>query len=125
VSYYKNKSGGTRIRCEMEIKEFRIACGEAVGLGDIGRKEWERPGKALVPPGISWSKGMFAPRGPRHVDGTAYSESNVVSISSGRSRLASASFGFGRRSAQKRHRPVYIEEIFQPKDLFAGWDLEA
>ena len=62
MSYYKNKSGGTRIRREMEIKEFRVACGEAVGLGDISREEWERPGKALVPPGTSWSEGMFAAR---------------------------------------------------------------
>jgi len=46
----------------MEIKEFRIACGEFVGLGDIGRTEWEKPGWALVPYGTLWSEGMFAAR---------------------------------------------------------------
>ena len=64
MDYFKNrKSGATRLRREMEVKEFRVACGEFVGLSDIGRKEWERPGKALIPCGIPWAEGMFAARG--------------------------------------------------------------
>jgi phage repressor protein C with HTH and peptisase S24 domain len=63
MGYFRNrKSGGTRLRREMEIKEFRVACGEFVGLSDISRKDWEKPGKALVPLGASWAAGMFAAR---------------------------------------------------------------
>ena len=46
----------------MEIKEFRIACGDFIGLTDVNRNEWEKPGKAVVPGGVSWSEGMFAAR---------------------------------------------------------------
>jgi hypothetical protein len=47
----------------MEIKEFRVACGEFVGLSDMSRKEWEKPGRALVPDGFPWAAEMFAVRG--------------------------------------------------------------
>jgi peptidase S24-like protein len=46
----------------MEIKEFLVACGEPVGLSDVKRKRWERPGMALVPIGIPYADGMFAVR---------------------------------------------------------------
>ena len=63
MGYFRNRtSGGTRLRREMEIKEFRVACGEFAGLSDIRRKDWERTGKALVPYGASWAAGMFAAR---------------------------------------------------------------
>jgi hypothetical protein len=51
-----------RLRREMEIKEFRVACGEFAGFGDMSRTEWERPGRALVPDGVPWASGMFAVR---------------------------------------------------------------
>ena len=63
MSYFRNRiSGSTRIRREMEIKEFRVACGKFVGLSDLGRNEWEKPGKALVPLGVPWAVDMFAVR---------------------------------------------------------------
>lgn len=63
MGYSKNReSGGIRLRREMEIKEFRVACGEFVGLSDVSRRDWEKPGKALVPHGASWAADMFAAR---------------------------------------------------------------
>ena len=63
MAYFRNrKSGATRLRREMEIKEFRVACGEFVGLSDMSRKEWERPGSAFVPDGLPWAAKMFAVR---------------------------------------------------------------
>jgi hypothetical protein len=62
MGYFQSNSGATRIYREMEIKEFRVACGEFVGSGDMSRKEWEKPGRALVPNGVRWSEGMFAAR---------------------------------------------------------------
>jgi hypothetical protein len=62
MDYFRNRSGAARIRLEIDIMQFRVACGRAVGIGDISRKEWENPGRALVPPGIQWSEGMFAVR---------------------------------------------------------------
>lgn len=47
---------------EVEIVEFRVACGTFVGLSDIDHDEWERPGNALLPAGISWAPGTFAAR---------------------------------------------------------------
>ena len=55
-------SGPAERRREMEIKEFLVACGEPVGLSDIERELWEKPGMALVPTGIRYADGMFAVR---------------------------------------------------------------
>lgn len=62
INFKSPKSSATQIQREMEIKEFRIACGEFVGLGDISRAEWEKQGMALVLFGVAWSVGMFAAR---------------------------------------------------------------
>ncbi len=68
--------GSARIRREMDIKEFRVACGNAIGLGDISRDEWETPGTALVPDRLPWASGMFTAKArgdsmePRICDGT-------------------------------------------------------
>jgi phage repressor protein C with HTH and peptisase S24 domain len=45
---------------EMEIKRFRIACGEFIGVSDVDREELEKPGVALVPKGFRYDEGMFA-----------------------------------------------------------------
>jgi len=63
MNYFPNRGpGSTRRRREMEIKEFRVACGEFIGLSDVGWNEWEKAGKALVPLGVSWTEGIFAAR---------------------------------------------------------------
>jgi hypothetical protein len=49
-------------RREMEIKEFRVACGEFMSLSDTSRKEWEKPRRAFVPDGFPWAAEMFAVR---------------------------------------------------------------
>ena len=46
----------------MDVRAFRVACGEFIGMGDLGREEWEQPGKALVPLGIPYAEGMIAAR---------------------------------------------------------------
>jgi hypothetical protein len=62
TDFNKCKPGATHIRREMEIKEFRVACGEFAGLSDMVRKEWEMPGNASIPSGIPWVANMFAAR---------------------------------------------------------------
>src|SRR6266853_4379494 len=70
------KLGPAQRRHEMEVKAFRIACGEFIGVSDVAREELERPGMALVPQGISYAEGMFAARArgssmePKIDDGT-------------------------------------------------------
>jgi hypothetical protein len=67
MSHFRNRgSSRTLCRLEMDIEEFRVACGEFIGLGDMGRNEWEKPGKAVAPAGISWTEGMFAARARGH-----------------------------------------------------------
>ena len=60
MAYFRNRK--SHLRREIEIKEFRVACGEFVGLSDMSRKEWEKPGRALVPDGFRWAADMFAVR---------------------------------------------------------------
>ena len=63
MGYFRNHLPSPTPNCkEMEIKEFRVACGEFIGVGDMSRKERERPGWALVPNGVPWAVGMFAVR---------------------------------------------------------------
>ena len=47
---------------EAEIKRFRVACGDFIGLSDVSREEWEIPGTALVPNDIPFKEGTFAVR---------------------------------------------------------------
>jgi hypothetical protein len=71
MAYFRNrKSGATRLRREMEIKEFRVACGEFVGLSDMSRKEWERPGSAFVPDGLPWARKNVCGTRPWRFHGT-------------------------------------------------------
>jgi hypothetical protein len=49
-------------RHEMEIKDFRIACGEFIGVSDMDKEELVKPGVALVPPGIPYAEGMYVAR---------------------------------------------------------------
>jgi hypothetical protein len=61
MDYFENQGPTpTLLGPEMEVKEFRIACGEFIGIGDVSRDELEKPGTALVPHGISFAKDMFA-----------------------------------------------------------------
>jgi hypothetical protein len=59
----------------MEVKDFRFACGEFVGISDLEREELEKPGTAIAPPGVPYAEGMFAARGrgdsmePRIING--------------------------------------------------------
>lgn len=63
-------------RREMEIKGFRIACGEFISITEVDKETLEEPGMALVPPGVPYTEGMFAARGlggsmePKILDGT-------------------------------------------------------
>jgi hypothetical protein len=66
MRFFGNQSGSAHLRREMEIKEFCVACGNFIGLGDMDRNEWERPGTALVPPGIPYAEGIFAVRARGH-----------------------------------------------------------
>jgi len=38
----------------MEVKAFRFACGDFIGVGDVEKEELERPGWALVPKGCRY-----------------------------------------------------------------------
>jgi phage repressor protein C with HTH and peptisase S24 domain len=63
VRRFRNQMfGTTQSRREMEVKGFRIACGEFIGVSDVREEELEQPGMALVPQGIRYAKGMFAAR---------------------------------------------------------------
>ena len=44
----------------MEVKAFRVACGEFISNSDLYAQEWEKAGFAAVPDGIRYRKGMFA-----------------------------------------------------------------
>jgi phage repressor protein C with HTH and peptisase S24 domain len=60
----------------MEVKAFRIACGLFLDVSDTDRADLEKPGWALIPKGIPYSKNVFAARGigtsmqPRIPDGS-------------------------------------------------------
>lgn len=57
---FKNQKLLAQLRQEMEIKPFRVACGEFIGERNAEWDELEGLGFALVPPGIRWTKDMFA-----------------------------------------------------------------
>jgi SOS-response transcriptional repressor LexA len=46
----------------MEVAAFRVACGEFIAMGDVGKQELERPGRALVPERCPYKEGMFTAR---------------------------------------------------------------
>jgi hypothetical protein len=62
-------------RREMEVKGFRVACGEFISNSELDRAEWEKPGVALIPDGIGYEEGIFTARAwgksmdPRVADG--------------------------------------------------------
>jgi hypothetical protein len=76
MRFRDQRLGAVRPCREMEVKGFRIACGEFIGVSDVDGEELEKPGTALVPQGIPWAEGMFAARGrgtsmePKISDGT-------------------------------------------------------
>jgi phage repressor protein C with HTH and peptisase S24 domain len=47
----------------MEVKDFRVACGEFIDVSDLEGEELEKPGTAIVPAEIPWATGMFTVRG--------------------------------------------------------------
>jgi phage repressor protein C with HTH and peptisase S24 domain len=46
----------------MEVKDFRVACGDFIDVGDVEREQMERPGRAIVPPGVPYAERMFTVR---------------------------------------------------------------
>src|SRR5260370_39422596 len=62
AAFRNQRLGAAQPRREMEVKSFRIACGEFIGVSDVDREELEKPGMALVPQGIPAAAGMFAAR---------------------------------------------------------------
>ena len=68
-------NGGSHRRREMEVKDFRVACGEFIDVSDLEREQMERPGTAIVPPGVPYAERMFTVRGlgesmePRIING--------------------------------------------------------
>jgi hypothetical protein len=46
----------------LRSKNFEWLAASLSGSADIGREEWETPGRALVPCGVSWAADMFAVR---------------------------------------------------------------
>src|ERR1017187_2030397 len=52
--------GRAQLRPRIEIKPFRVACGEFISTSDVERQELKTAGFALVPDGIRFRKGMFA-----------------------------------------------------------------
>jgi uncharacterized protein len=58
--FRSRKLAAAQSHCEMEIKSFRIACGEFISVSDVEKEELEQPGMAVVPQGAPYAKGMFA-----------------------------------------------------------------
>ena len=54
--------GSARLRPLIEIKAFRVACGEFISISDVEKQELEVAGWAPVPDGIRFREGMFAVR---------------------------------------------------------------
>jgi hypothetical protein len=64
MAYFPNQQAErARLRPEMDVRGHRVACSDFSKVANLGREELERPGRALVPPGITWVQGMFAARG--------------------------------------------------------------
>jgi phage repressor protein C with HTH and peptisase S24 domain len=59
----------------VDVKDFRVACGEFSKVANLGREELEKAGRALIPSGFTWVKGSFVARG--------YGDSNEPKIKDG------------------------------------------
>jgi uncharacterized protein len=54
--------GRAQLRPLIEIKAFRVACGEFISTSDLEKQELEIAGFAPLPDGVRFRKGMFAVR---------------------------------------------------------------
>jgi len=74
----------------MEVKAFRVACGDFVSESDVDKGLLEKPGTAVAPHGVVYAEGMFAARGlalrcyPGFPMGRGYF---FIPMSSGRGRI--------------------------------------
>lgn len=101
---------------EMEAMEFRIACGEFIGISDIDKeelegREWLRSQKAFL------TRKACSPRAPGQVDGAKDRGQSVVYLSSQCGRLATGSHCFGGGSEQNWRRPLQLESIIARRSI--------
>lgn len=60
--YVNRDPGRAQLRPVIEIKAFRVACGEFISTSDVEKHELENAGYAPVPDEIHYREGMFAVR---------------------------------------------------------------